>query len=149
MGLWAFGPFYETVCPFNPSNSRAETRYIAGDGFLVSSVGRLEDKDHLFVTDNKEGYLTDGPYLSIPGGSYSVTWSGLVRKTSEPQFEVISEKGLIKAHRVHLEPSPMSPSLETIVFGLDHSENGVQFRVFVGEHDSLGIKDVMLVCSSK
>ena len=150
-GLWALGPFYETVCPelSNPTDPVAETQYLAGDGRIVSAVGHLDSQDHVFATNDREGYLVYGPYLSLPRGEYRVSWSGLVHKDSEPQFEVFSDEGMIEADRVHLDPSSVRPSLETIVFDLDHSVEGVQFRVLVGDHDSLGVNEVMLTCRRK
>jgi hypothetical protein len=144
IGLASGGPFINPLCPNHAEPVIVE--YLAGDTHIYTSAGIFDETKRAFRTDNKAGWLVFGPYLVLEPGRYSVSWSGVGRKGSRPEFEVYSEGGGIVAAEAHLiEATEGARFLKKIEFNTKSKINGAEFRVLVSASDELEVRSIKLI----
>lgn len=145
IGLASGGPFLN---PLSPGNSKiTHIQYIAGDNLISTSIGLFDVQKRVFMTtDNKNGALVFGPYLSLEPACYSVTWFGTVRKDSRPQFEIFSTvNGVVKSESRLISITKQNVPLQIIQFKNQIKMSAIEFRVLVNASDDLEIKSIDLV----
>lgn len=125
----------------------------AGEAELHSEVGHKENGR--LMSTGRPGFLQFGPYITLPAGSYRVSWIGHIeRAKARPAatVDVVSDMGrLVIVAPVAVEKMARTASdiLATADFTLEHQQTQVEFRLVVANGTVLSLDRVQLIKKTK
>jgi hypothetical protein len=114
-----------------------------------SRVGIIDNISGTVRSTGSRGWLLFGPYISVPAGSYQVTWYGqlnkLPTKVNEVGFvDVVSNKGRDKIVRKEILQSELNNRIVgQIQFKVDTHVTDLEYRYQVYENVDLTISEVV------
>jgi hypothetical protein len=118
-------------------------RFTAGSSSLQTVVGE-KTKDG-FSTTGKSGYLAYGPYISLSGGEYCVTYTfSDLSQHDQMAVDVVSDSGrtIITKHEL-AEKDGLNKAV-VLKFKLADFLRNIEFRVYVGEASKAKLTEITL-----